>query len=471
MAAGTPNDVPAALAPLADRMRPRTLAEMAGQAELLGPDRPLRRLIETDTLPSLILWGPPGCGKTTLARLMAAHARANFLEYSAVAVGSREVKTAMAAAERLRRTTGQRTLLFLDEIHRFNKAQQDALLPWVERGDITLIGATTENPSFEVIGALLSRTRLFVLAPLTVDDLVGILRRAVNDPRGLGSSAPAFTAAALQFLAQVADGDARVALNLLETAAAVACGSRAAANTTAPPVSGHTPEPTPERARTSPVDVPELELLLRHRLLRHDKNGEEHFNLISALHKSLRNSDVQAGLYWLARMLEAGEDPLYVARRLVRFASEDIGLADPQALLQALAARDTVHFLGQPEGKLALAQATVYLALAPKSNTLYTAYGEAARTAVEEPAYPVPLQIRNAPTALMRELDYGRGYVYAHDTLAGIAPMESLPPALAGREFYRPTTRGFEARLAERLERIKEWHKRQPSGDQTGGSG
>lgn len=455
-AAPAPGD--AVPAPLADRMRPRTLDEVVGQDDLLGPGRPLRRLIDAGAVPSLILWGPPGCGKTTLARLMAARGGAHFLEYSAVAVGSRELKAVMTEAEKFRHATGRRTVIFLDEIHRFNKAQQDALLPWVERGDVTLIGATTENPSFEINAALLSRTRLFVLQRLSPTALLTILRRALAAPPGLAGRAPEFTDAALAMLATLSEGDARIALNLLETAAEAALAGAGGAAGAAAAADADAAAPAAGPAAAPPVVGPDLLAdLIRKRALRYDKAGEEHFNLISALHKSLRNSDAQAGLYWLARMLAAGEDPLYIARRLVRFASEDVGLADPQALGQALTCRDAVQFIGQPEGELALAQAVVYLALAPKSNALYTAYGAVQREIRDGLNPPVPLHLRNAPTALMASLGYGADYVYAHDTTDGIAAMDCLPEPLRERVFYRPTQRGFEARLAERLARIAAW--------------
>ncbi len=440
----------AAGSPLPERMRPRTLDEIVGQDELLGPGRPLRRLVESDALPSLLLWGPPGCGKTSLARVIAARSQAHFLEYSAVQVGSRELKAVMAEAEKMRRSLGRRTIIFLDEIHRFNKAQQDALLPWVERGDVVLIGATTENPSFEINAALLSRTRLFVLAPLEPSHLVTILRRALDDPRGLPEGAPPFADDALDALAGLGDGDARTALSLLEmTVAALGeSGDDAVAGT---------------------VDAARIASLVRDRALRYDKAGEEHFNLISALHKSLRNSDADAAVYYLARMLEAGEDPLYVARRMVRFASEDVGLADPLALPQALAARDAIHFLGMPEGALALAQAAVYLALAPKSNALYKGYGAAADEVRRGVNPPVPERLRNAPTALMKKLGYGKGYAYAHDDPAGITAMDCLPDRLAGRRFYEPTARGHEAPLGERLRKIREWRLRHAERDRPEG--
>jgi len=430
--------------PLADRLRPRRLDQVVGQRKLLDPAGPFRPLLEADVLPSLLFWGPPGCGKTTLARLVAAHTDARFLEYSAVRVGSKELKAVMGEAEKLRRATGQRTVLFLDEIHRFNKAQQDALLPWVEAGDITLIGATTENPSFELNAALLSRMRLFVLEPLGIDDVADLLARALAREDGLRDRKVALTDAARTALAELSEGDARQALGLLDAiTAAVAERRRAGAD-------------VPD----GPVDAPDLADLIQHRAARYDKTGDEHYNLISALHKSLRNSDPQAGVYWLTRMLEGGEDPLYLARRLVRFASEDVGLADPHALTQALAARDAVQFIGLPEGALALTQATVYLALAPKSNALYTAHAAAAREVRRGHNPPVPLHLRNAPTRTMRDLGYGRDYVYAHDTDAGIAAMDCLPDALRGTEFYRPRGRGWERELAQRMQRIAEWRRR-----------
>ncbi len=441
-------DAGAAERPLADRLRPRRLDELVGQPRLLDPAGPFRPLLEADVLPSLLLWGPPGCGKTTLARLVAAHTDARFLEYSAVRVGSKELKAVMGEAEKLRRATGRRTVLFLDEIHRFNKAQQDALLPWVEAGDITLIGATTENPSFELNAALLSRMRLFVLEPLGPADVAELLRRALAREDGLRQREVPLTDAALEALAELSEGDARQALGLLDAVTAAVAERRRRG------------EPLPD----GPVDAPDLGELIQHRAARYDKSGDEHYNLISALHKSLRNSDPQAGIYWLVRMLEGGEDPLYLARRLVRFASEDVGLADPHALPQALAARDAVQFIGLPEGALALTQAVVYLALAPKSNALYAAHGAAAREVRQGHNPPVPLHLRNAPTRTMRDLGYGRDYVYAHDTDAGVAAMACLPDALRGTEFYRPRGRGWEKELLQRLQRIAEWRRRHPAG-------
>ncbi|MGH9385029.1 MAG: replication-associated recombination protein A, partial [Vicinamibacterales bacterium] len=392
--------------PLAERMRPRTLDDIVGQDELIGPGRPLREMIDRDQLQSIILWGPPGTGKTTLARVIADLTRAEFVAFSAVLSGIKEVKDVMAAAEVRRRTTGRRTIVFVDEIHRFNKAQQDAFLPRVERGDIVLIGATTENPSFEVIAALLSRSKVFVLKPLDEAAIVTILRRAMTDPdRGLGREQPEAEDEALAGIARFANGDARAALNLLQLAVASA----------------------PQAAGRPRIDRALLQKTLQNRALLYDKTGEEHYNLISALHKSMRNSDADASVYWLARMVEAGEDPLYIVRRLVRFASEDIGNADPQALVVAMAARDAVHFIGMPEGNTALAQAAIYLATAPKSNAVYTAYSDAAASAKEDVASPVPLHLRNAPTKLMKDLDYGKGYRYAHDEPDAVANMDCLP--------------------------------------------
>jgi putative ATPase len=419
-------------APLADRVRPRTLDEVLGQDEVLGPGKPLRRAIEQDQLRSLILWGPPGSGKTTLALVIRRLTRAHFESMSAVLSGVKELREVLKAAEERRRREGRRTIVFIDEIHRFNKAQQDALLAHVESGDIVLIGATTENPSFEVISALLSRSRVVVLKPLAEADLVAVLRKALSDvERGLGSLPSEVTDEALVFLARAADGDARTALNVLELAVTVA---------------------VPGEDGRRPVDLAAMQQAFARKALLYDRAGEEHFNLISALHKSIRNSDADAGLYWLARMLEAGEDPLYVARRLVRFASEDVGLADSQALVLAMAAQQAVHFVGLPEGALALAQLVVYLAAAPKSNAVYRAYGEAVQDAMTTRAEPVPLWIRNAPTGLMKDLGYGKGYAYAHDEAEGVAAMECLPEGLLGRRYFQPTDRGAEADLAARLE-------------------
>ncbi len=413
--------------PLAERMRPRSLDELVGQQDLLAPDRPLRGAIERDALQSIILWGPPGTGKTTLARLVATVTRAHFIAFSAVLSGIKDIKAVMAEAEAARRELGRRTILFVDEIHRFNKAQQDAFLPRVEAGDITLIGATTENPSFEVNAALLSRSKVFVLQPLTTEETGAILRRALDDPeRGLGAAGIAADDDALAVIARHANGDARVALNLLELAATLAGSGR--------------------------IDRALLARAIQKRTLLYDKSGEEHFNLISALHKSLRNSDPDAGVYWLARMIEAGEEPLYIARRLVRFASEDVGNADPNALTVAVAAKEAVHFIGMPEGNTALAQAVTYLATAPKSNAVYAAYSRAAADAHEQSAEPVPLHLRNAPTRLMKDQGYGRGYAYAHDDPDAVTGMDCLPPALAGRRYYRPSARGYEKEVARRLD-------------------
>ena len=426
-------------APLAERMRPRTFAEFVGQDALLAPGKPLREAIERDLLQSIILWGPPGTGKTTLARIIADMTRARFVSFSAVLAGIKEIREVMAEAERLRRTTGRRTIVFIDEIHRFNKAQQDAFLPRVEAGDIVLIGATTENPSFEVNAALLSRSKVFVLHALTTEEVEGLLRRALADAeRGLGAEAVAVDEDALHAIALYANGDARSALNLLELSVAAA-----------PAADG------PRR-----VDVARVEQAIQRRALLYDKSGEEHYNLISALHKSMRNSDPDATVYWLARMVEAGEDPLYIARRLVRFASEDIGNADPQALTVAVAAKDAVHFIGMPEGNTALAQAALYLATAPKSNAVYEAYSHAAEDAHRDVAQPVPLHLRNAPTKLMKDLEYGKGYKYAHDEADAIADMSCLPSALEGRKYYEPRERGFEKEIKRRLDGWEEIKKK-----------
>jgi putative ATPase len=413
-------------------MRPRSLDELVGQAALLGPDAPLRRAIESDALRSLILWGPPGCGKTTLARLIAKSTRATFLPFSAVLSGIKEVREVMQQAASAKRATGRRTIVFVDEIHRFNKAQQDAFLPFVEDGTIVLIGATTENPSFEVIAALLSRSRVCRLEPLAETDIVALLLRALSDAeRGLAATRADVPQDVLAALAAHSQGDARAALNGLEFAVQTA------------PLG---PEGHPF------VDRDHLKSALQKAALYHDRAGEAHFNLISALHKSMRNSDPDATLYWLARMLEAGDDPLYVARRVVRFASEDVGLADPRALTLSLAAKDAVHFVGRPEADLALAQAAVYCALAPKSNAIYTAWKDVLATIGEGVTDPVPMAIRNAVTGLMKAEGYGAGYDYAHDREGAVSGLECLPDRLRGKRFYRPTDRGLEGELAARIE-------------------
>jgi putative ATPase len=429
-----PEDASPASAPLAERMRPRTLDEFIGQQALLGPGKPLRLAIERDELSSMILWGPPGCGKTTLARVIARSTHSEFVAFSAVLSGIREIKDVMATAERLRRS-GRRTIIFVDEVHRFNKAQQDAFLPHVEAGDIVFIGATTENPSFEVIAPLLSRTRVYTLQALTTAEIAALLERALTDKeRGLGRDNLDVAEGVLERIAAFADGDARAAYNTLELVARAA-----------PPVAGG-------RRRVT-EDL--LSSALQRKFLQYDKAGEEHYNLISALHKSVRNSDADAALYWLARMLESGEAPLYIARRLVRMASEDIGLADPQALGVAVAAMQAADFVGVPEGNLALAQAAVYLALAPKSNALYTGYGHVQEDLQKTAAEPVPLHLRNAVTGLMRHQGYGKGYEYAHDAPEKVTDMTCLPESLLGRHYYQPTDQGFEQRLRARMEEIR----------------
>ena len=431
--------------PLADRMRPRTLDEFIGQEHLVGPAKPLRTQIERDDTGSLIFWGPPGTGKTTLAKIIANMTKAEFIEFSAVLSGIKEIKQVMLDAERARQY-GTRTIVFVDEIHRFNKAQQDAFLPHVEKGNIRLIGATTENPSFEIISALLSRSRVYVLKPLSEEQIVHLLRRALTESeRGLGAMQLRANDEVLKKIAAYSSGDARSAYNVLEVAATLAAGK-----------SGK------EQGAEITTDI--IQDAVQKRVLLYDKAGEEHYNLISALHKSVRNSDPDAALYWLGRMLEAGEDPLYIARRLVRMAVEDIGLADPQALSLCMAAKEAVDFIGMPEGNLALAEAAVYLSIAPKSNALYTAYGEVQADVERTAAEPVPLHIRNAPTGLMKAFGYGSGYQYAHDFESKVADMQCLPDNLKDRTYYHPTQEGIEERIRERLEEIKR-RRKQASGE------
>ena len=417
--------------PLAERLRPHALDEMVGQQHLLGPGKILRRLIETDQVTSLIFWGPPGTGKTTLAQVIAGSTRSRFVFFSAVLGGIKEVREIVEQARKEKAYHGRKTLLFVDEIHRFNKAQQDAFLPHVERGDIILIGATTENPSFEINSALLSRSRVFVLDPLASEEIRVLLDRAMSDPRRTWRPQLALDPEAADFLAGQAHGDARVALNTLEVAAAAVEGDR--------------------------IDLAAIQEALQRKALLYDKGGEEHYNVISAFIKSLRGSDPDAALYWLARMLEAGEDPLFIVRRLVIFASEDVGNADPRGLQLAVATQQAVHFVGMPEGRIPLAQAVTYLAAAPNSNASYRGIGEALAEVRKSGALPVPLHIRNAPTRLMKELDYGKGYRYAHDYPEGVAPQEHLPEELRGRRFYRPTERGYEKMIGERL---RYWEER-----------
>ena len=422
--------------PLAARLRPQTLNEYVGQTHLLGPGKVLRKLIESDNISSMIFWGPPGVGKTTLARIIANATKAKFIDFSAVTSGIKEIRTVMQEAER-NRQCGERTIVFVDEIHRFNKAQQDAFLPFVEKGSIILIGATTENPSFEVNGALLSRCKVFVLQALTTEDLTILLTRAIQDPRGFGLQTIHMAPELIEMIAVFANGDARTALSTLEMVI----------------LNGDT------FGSTVTVTAETIEQCISKKSLLYDKNGEEHYNLISALHKSMRNSDPDAAVYWLARMLEAGEDPLYVARRVTRFASEDIGLADPRALEIAVAAYQACHFIGMPECTVHLTQAVVYMAMAPKSNALYMAYEHAKKDALTQLSEPVPMVIRNAPTKLMKELEYGKGYQYAHNTDEKLTNMQCLPDSLLGREYYLPTEQGVEGRYKTRLEQIKAWKK------------
>ncbi len=423
-----------AFRPLADRLRPETLEGFYGQKHLLAENKMLRRLIEADQISSMIFWGPPGVGKTTLARIIANRTKAEFIDFSAVTSGIKEIRIVMKQAED-NRIFGSRTIVFVDEIHRFNKAQQDAFLPFVEKGSIILIGATTENPSFEINGALLSRCRVFVLQPLSVDDLTALLKRALDDKRGFGNQKVVIADEMINTIAKFANGDARSALSTLEMLVLNADSD------------GDTVTVTPEL----------LEQCVSKKSLLYDKNGEEHYNLISALHKSMRNSDPDAAVYWLSRMLEAGEDPLYIARRLIRFASEDIGLADSRALEVAVAVYQACHFIGMPECSVHLTHAAVYFSISPKSNSLYIAYEEAKKDALTQIDEPVPLVIRNAPTKLMKQLDYGKGYQYAHDFKDKLTNMQCLPDSLVGREYYVPTEEGNEARYKKRLEQIKQW--------------
>ena len=434
--------------PLASRMRPRTLEEFVGQEHLLGEGKILRQLIDQDRISSMIFWGPPGVGKTTLARIIAGRTHANFIDFSAVTSGIKEIREVMQRAEENRRF-GERTILFIDEIHRFNKAQQDAFLPFVERGSIILIGATTENPSFEINSALLSRCKVFVLQALSPEDLQTLLRHALTDPRGFGGESVQIAGDMLAMIANFANGDARTALNTLEMAV----------------LNG-------ERTSAGVVVGPEiLKQCLSKKSLLYDKNGEEHYNLISALHKSMRNSDPDAAIYWLARMLEGGEDPLYIARRLIRFASEDVGMADSRAIEIATAVYQACHFIGMPECSVHLTHAVTYLSLAPKSNALYVAYETAKRDALEMLDEPVPLQIRNAPTRLMKDLHYGEGYQYAHDTEDKLTTMQCLPDTLQGRKYYIPTAQGSEARVQERLRQIEQWRAQKRREEQEGPQG
>ena len=431
---------PGEYVPLADRMRPRSLGEFVGQEEIVGPNTPLRQQIEQDKVSSIIFWGPPGSGKTTLARIIARMTKGQFIPFSAVTSSIKEVKEVLSKAANYRKMAGRRTYVFIDEIHRFNKAQQDAFLPYVESGDIVLIGATTENPSFEVISALLSRTRVWVLKRISPEAMVGVITRALADEeRGLGKLDIKVEPEALQFIAEAADGDARRGLTLLEETASFVGGKKV-------------------------VTVKDVEKVRQRAMSVYDKSGEEHYNLISALHKTIRGGDPDAALYWLARMLDGGEDPMYIVRRLVRFASEDIGLADPYALTLTLNARDAYHFLGSPEGELAIAQAVIYMACAPKSNAAYAAFESAMKDASEKGSLPVPLYIRNAPTALMKGLGYGKDYKYAHEYEDALTDQEYFPAGMEGTEYYHPTNRGREERLKEYLVKFRAYRKKAVGG-------
>ena len=423
--------------PLAERLRPKTLEEYVGQTHLLGEGKVLRRLIESDNVSSMIFWGPPGIGKTTLARIIAGKTKAEFIDFSAVTSGIKEIRAVMQQAENNRRY-GEKTIVFVDEIHRFNKAQQDAFLPFVEKGSIILIGATTENPSFEVNGALLSRCKVFVLQALSISEIVKLLERAISDPKGFGNQQVNIQSDMLEAIAVFANGDARTALSTLEMVI----------------LNGETDD------NTVTVTKETLQQCTSKKSLLYDKSGEEHYNLISALHKSMRNSDPDAAVYWLARMLEAGEDPLYIARRVTRFASEDIGLADPRALEIAVAAYQACHFIGMPECTVHLTEAVVYMSMVPKSNSLYLAYEYAKKDALTQLSEPVPLVIRNGVTKLMKELNYGKGYQYAHDTDDKLTDMQCLPDSLLDREYYKPTEQGVEGKFKKRLTEIKEWKKK-----------
>lgn len=425
-------------APLAERMRPKTLDEFVGQTSLLGEGRVLRKLIDEDKVSSMIFWGPPGVGKTTLAKIIANKTKSTFINFSAVTSGIKDIKTVMEEADKNKRY-GNRTILFVDEIHRFNKAQQDAFLPYVERGSIVLIGATTENPSFEVNNALLSRCKVFVLNSLTIDDIVSLLKRAISSPEGFGNENIKFDESILRDIAVFSNGDARNALSTLEMLVL-----------------------NSDKQGDSIVLKREmLEQITSKKTFLYDRNGEEHYNIISALHKSMRNSDPDAAIYWLARMLEAGEDPLYIARRCIRFASEDVGMADPKALEIAVAGYQACHFIGMPECNVNLTEVVTYLSLAPKSNAMEVSYDMAAMDAKKMLDEPVPMNIRNAPTSLMEELGYGKGYIYAHDTKEKVAAMQCLPDSLKDREYYKPGTQGLEIKYGERLKSIKDWKRNQ----------